>query len=585
MILLDATTLAAYLAESTAALKAQAVVNALANPVDVKVYDGSGNLKGSGVMATPWAAQAAGVITVAELTSFGVSVSGTPDANWYLRFESGSRWVRGSFGLAGSARDFTWSLASWTAGQGGQLGTVTLGVPSNAAPSLVGAPSTLSFNVGIGGTYDFSVHKTDPDSDTPLVCELVGTAYTGVSMSSSGLLTVTAAASAAVRNLTIRITDPGGLSSDFACAVTIASTRILYYEDDFSSGRIFTASESTSLMPRRGGTLYCKFQPEGGVNTHYLNTDSATWLSGMNGQSTDSRLDARVLALETWNGEAITPRSGQYFMRQALYYDKQYESINGATDQNYDLDKPRVRYEQSGGIYQFEWDQELWCGFSVRLPSTYQDDVATKNHQGGTALWILNAGPDNTQLSLHRYAIAGQTVEHWWVMHQDNDTAVVDMNQTQNASGTVFYDLGAITADKGKWTDFVFRVRINPFTVATNASSVGGKNQVYQGNKGILQLWKGTGAVNLNGNRTMSRLINKVNQPIGGVPHATLKLRLSHRMYKYGWKKNPTNVTTPIYQAFDAIRWGFADAGVASGYGQSGPTTAADVSPSGEALS
>lgn len=249
MILLDSVTLAEYMAQATASAQAQAVVNALSGTVNVKVYDGAGTLKGSGVMAAPWATQSGGVITVGEVTSFAVSSAGTPDANWYLRFEAGSRWLRGSFGLAGSGQECIWSLPTWAVGQMGQIGTGTIGVPSNAAPSLVGAPSALSFQQGSAGTYDFSQHAIDPDGDA-LTYALIGTPYTGISINSTtGVLTVGATAAAAVRALTIRVTDPGGLSSDWSCTVTVtAATAVvdIKWQDAFNTPSFFPSFYSSS---------------------------------------------------------------------------------------------------------------------------------------------------------------------------------------------------------------------------------------------------------------------------------------------------------------------------------------------------
>ncbi len=133
---LDATTLAAYTAASTADARAQAVIDALSGTVYVRVYNGAGTLMGEGTMAAPWATRSGSVITVAEVSTFGVLVTGTPDASgWYLRFEDGSgHWVRGPFGPGGN---FTWSAPAWTAGQGGQIGTVTLNARGTIA--LVGA--------------------------------------------------------------------------------------------------------------------------------------------------------------------------------------------------------------------------------------------------------------------------------------------------------------------------------------------------------------------------------------------------------------------------------------------------------------
>lgn len=219
--LLDGATLAEYLAAATPAARAQAVLDALADPVTVRVYNGDGTIMGQGTLQTPWATTAAGVITLAEVTSFLVTQSGTPDpASWYLRFESGTRWARGSFGLAGSLAACTWSLPTWQAGQNGTIGTVTIGVPSGSAPSLVGAPSALSFTAGTGGTYDFSVHGTDPDGGALTYSVSPGNIL-GISLSSAGALSVSSAATAAVRVLTVTVTDTGGLSSSWQVTVTV----------------------------------------------------------------------------------------------------------------------------------------------------------------------------------------------------------------------------------------------------------------------------------------------------------------------------------------------------------------------------
>lgn len=136
----DAATLTEYNAVTTAADRAQAVINALSGTVSVKVYNGSNAVMGSGVMQSPWATRVNGVITVGEFaTLLTVTTGGTPDANWYLQFENGSgRYVRGTFGLAGSGKDFVWSLPSWNLGDTGSLGTVTLLTGDKAASGGTG---------------------------------------------------------------------------------------------------------------------------------------------------------------------------------------------------------------------------------------------------------------------------------------------------------------------------------------------------------------------------------------------------------------------------------------------------------------
>jgi hypothetical protein len=277
-------------------------------------------------------------------------------------------------------------------------------------------------------------------------------------------------------------------------------------------------------------------------------------------------------------------------MRQAIYYSKQYECLNGGTDVGTvgANDNPRVKFDQYNTVYGFDWDTEVWFGFSIRLANNYVPDVASTDNGSASLIFVINEGSaaDLTQLTMARFRKSGDSVEKWWLNFQINDSALADMGLTGGTTTNV--DLGSTTPDIGKWTDFVIRVRFNPFSTTTNpavAGISGAKNQTYQGNQGILQVWKGEGAVDSNGNRTMTRKYSRLNLPVGGVPSATAKLYPSHRIYKYGWKKNATTSTAPIYQGFDAIRWGFGDATYAASKGQSRASVSSDVSPSGEVLS
>jgi hypothetical protein len=122
MLSLDPTTRAEYDAAETPSARAAVVMAAITGTVTATVYDGSDVARGSGTMQTPWASIVGSRLVIGELADFMVTNGGTPDADWYLAFEAGSRWMRGSFGLSGA--DFNWSLATFATGQSGRLGTV-----------------------------------------------------------------------------------------------------------------------------------------------------------------------------------------------------------------------------------------------------------------------------------------------------------------------------------------------------------------------------------------------------------------------------------------------------------------------------
>jgi hypothetical protein len=140
VLTLDATTAAEFEAGATADARAQIVLQALASPVAIKVYDNTGAVVGQGAVTSPWATRSGATLIVGEVQWFQVDVSGTPDpANWLFSLESGTRWLRGSFGLSASAADIRWSSAAWTAGQVGNFGSIVFtarGASSTPPPTV-----------------------------------------------------------------------------------------------------------------------------------------------------------------------------------------------------------------------------------------------------------------------------------------------------------------------------------------------------------------------------------------------------------------------------------------------------------------
>ena len=217
----DATTTAAYEAATTAQARAQAIVASLTGTISVKVFNGSNVEMGSGTMASPWATAVSGVVVMGEVTEFTVGTTGTPDAGWYIRFQNAdvSRWAKGSFGLAASGQDFTWSLDSWEDGQTGTIGTATIIASGNEAPVFTVAPTAASI-APTGGTIQFTA--VDPEED--LIIYSLTTTRPGITINSStGLVTVTSAAAGTLGNIVVRASD-GVLTASTTCSVTVAST-------------------------------------------------------------------------------------------------------------------------------------------------------------------------------------------------------------------------------------------------------------------------------------------------------------------------------------------------------------------------
>lgn len=272
--------------------------------------------------------------------------------------------------------------------------------------------------------------------------------------------------------------------------------------------------------------------------------------SGDGGCGPTSNCDMRVVRSETVAGQQVRPRSGNYFLRMVLDKSKDYTELNNG------LEKPRNQLAFRSDKYLLEHDTEAWIGFSVFVPNNFEHD--TEN--GGLILSEISVDSSAQFLKLRIGKKGNSDESHWLFHYYTSDSDVAKGNRT-------IVDLGSIGADKGKWTDFVIRVRSNPFDVATNPVKRGianAKDRQYPGNKGILQVWKATGSADSQGNRRMQNFINKVNTPIGLVPGVVQgkdKIGYSIRAYKPWWQGNngsSTSVKGPIWIGWDEVRFGEA---------------------------
>jgi len=270
------------------------------------------------------------------------------------------------------------------------------------------------------------------------------------------------------------------------------------------------------------------------------------------GAGPDSNLDTRVVSSESVGGELVKPRKGSYFLRSAIYFDKNYDGFSGSGGVN----KPRTSISIFKEGELFDYDVEGYTGFSIYLPKNLENETGTRGQMGKNQLMSVAAPGAADAFSLNYWVPSlkegGGNDAHWWINlnHSTTSTDVYDFE---------YIDLGTVVPDKGKWTDFVIRWRANPFTVDTNPYKAGipnAKDKLYRGNRGILQVWKAQGAVDSNGNRKMVLVLDRVNSPVGQVPHKDWKLRHHFRQYKHHWHRAPTSVKGPVWIGFDEIRFG-----------------------------
>lgn len=277
---------------------------------------------------------------------------------------------------------------------------------------------------------------------------------------------------------------------------------------------------------------------------------------GDGGASSTDPFDTKVVSSETrdlGNGkrESITPRTGRYFMRSEIDRNKNYTTFTGNDGQ----DKPRSGISVSNEANRFNFDEEGYIGFSIYTAQNYQHETATLGVPGAIQLLSINPTTQSSFISFSQYATGSTSNKaHWIISLHVNDRSIYDGKEY--GTTLINYDLGSVDLDKGKWTDFVIRYRANPFKVTTNPKAAGipgSTDKSFLGNKGIFEVWKtqrtSTGS-------SFKKLVSRVNQPVGLVPRPDKKLHHGFRIYKYGWKKNPTSVLQKIYFAFDSIRFG-----------------------------
>lgn len=328
--------------------------------------------------------------------------------------------------------------------------------------------------------------------------------------------------------------------------------------------------------------------------------DSESFSYGGNADGDSPAVDSYVVADgATIGGDTgVASRSGSGFYKASLVYDRSYKGITNSDTKCNDPTSPdsaRMALYMSDTPHRIDYDSEVWFGFSVYIPSTWEIETGVTGNRSEAAILEIPVGPttgggttaSNSPLTLSLRTASGTNYTSWILKTNDSATTINsnnDTTMTETALGT-----GSIVAqgDVGVWTDWVIHFRANPFTSTTNASTIsGGENFSYGGNRGILQIWKSVG-----GARTMTQVHNVNGAPFGLVPRSGYRLVLQPRIYKYGWRKNPTTVDGPVELGFDDIRFGCVN-NAANGVGTSacvqraidnGDTGYADVNPAGTA--
>lgn len=349
----------------------------------------------------------------------------------------------------------------------------------------------------------------------------------------------------------------------------------------------YTATWETGQKQTNGSTTDGGFVQAMEDSTYVDKTDYTSVGAAGFGPSTD--YDMRIVASKLWNGTTVTPRNGNYFLSQTIYYDKHYSdftAVSGDARTEFDsLDKPRtvMLYSTNQAAYKMPLNEEVWYGFSIYLPADLEHDT----WNGSTP---LNGSDNNTNIlaSSRLQADASRTL--WsiqyrvcsdinasisrWTISRYISTGTVEANKSET-------DLGSVSGDLGKWTDFIIRYKNNPYTTQTTVGS-----RTYQPNSGILEVWKSYGDyIGATKDRYMTKVLSILNAPVGlGETTGTDGMDFRKEQYKYNWKRwapsgtqvvSPSTVTGPIFIGHDELRVGTAANGI--GFAHVHPTGKTEV--------
>jgi hypothetical protein len=348
-------------------------------------------------------------------------------------------------------------------------------------------------------------------------------------------------------------------------ATPVATSRNVIFTGDFETGAIQAATNNHDgfqirTLPATQSNNEALITSDGYTNSNSTNAGTPT---------SPGPFDTKVVASISKGGETVLPRSGSKFLSTSIDFNKDYSTIdpnNSGTDPR---GNPRL-WHYLRHAHAVNFDVEFWYGMSIYLPLNFEHETGVRDDRGHNTLISINATTVATLLALQYYVQSPATTAKWYAETFDSATST-----TESGGSERLIDLGSVTPDIGKWTDFIFRLRFNPFATTTNPGTAGianAKNQIYQGNKGIMQIWKSEGAYVSGFNRQMVLKHNRVNVPVGLVPHKTNLIDIQPRQYKGAWHNNPTSITGEIWIGFDEIRYGQT---LRDGTGY------ADVAPSG----
>lgn len=234
--------------------------------------------------------------------------------------------------------------------------------------------------------------------------------------------------------------------------------------------------------------------------------------------------DMTRVDINSEEGASFSPSND--FLRIRLRYDQSYFDINGSGS---GPNKPRnnFRWSPGGSGGRLEDGALHWLSFVYYFPSDYEADSSSLGNQEILLQFHTSSGGQGHGA----LQLGGQGIEQGRlnIILQQSDTT--DRPGGNNETIQAHIQIDAI---KGEFMTFMYRYKINPFSVQTTINSGMGRwpqiGEVYNGNQGIYEVWASVPAgaswtsdtlgtvTNSTGSIKMMQVCQILNGPVGLVP-------------------------------------------------------------------
>jgi len=260
----------------------------------------------------------------------------------------------------------------------------------------------------------------------------------------------------------------------------------------------------------------------------------------------DTYVTAGETSMTTANGvgQVMVPHIGNHMCRMSLEKSKNYNAISGTGKPRTDINPYREGNPSPGqeASYGIGFDKEAFIGWTIQLPSNMEIDDHGAGNQ--TTVFGINTDPGRTLFAMRFGNAPTNNPAIYWSMIRHFSDQSVEEDHASSVKTIERISIGGVdqllSLDVGESVSFVLRYRWNPFDVDTNPVSAGipnSLNQLFEANKGILQLFKTESSDTPDGDgfrQPKLTNLNFLNEGVGLVPNNDMP-KWRAQLYKFNW--------------------------------------------------